>query len=48
MLAALIALGFSLSVGLEMPFWAITTVYIVSSPVSAATRSKTVIVPSAR
>ncbi|EGD59912.1 fusaric acid resistance protein region [Novosphingobium nitrogenifigens DSM 19370] len=41
-LAALIALGFSLSVGLEMPFWAITTVYIVSSPVSAATRSKTV------
>jgi len=41
-IAALMALGISLMVGQEMPFWAITTVYIVSNPVSAATRSKAI------
>lgn len=38
--AALLALWISLAVGLSMPFWAMTTVYIVSSPLSGATRSK--------
>jgi uncharacterized membrane protein YccC len=41
-LAALMALGLSLSVGLPLPFWAMTTVYIVANPVSAATRSKAI------
>jgi len=41
-LAALMALGISLSVGQPLPFWAMTTVYIVANPVSAATRSKAV------
>ena len=41
-LAALMALGISLSVGLPMPFWAMTTVFIVANPVSAATRSKAI------
>jgi len=40
--AALMALGISLSVGLPMPFWAMTTVFIVANPVSAATRSKAI------
>ena len=41
-LAALMALGIALRVGLPMPFWAMTTVYIVANPVSAATRSKAI------
>lgn len=41
-LAALAALGVSLWVGLPMPFWAMTTAYIVSSPLSGATRSKAI------
>lgn len=41
-LAALSALGISLLVGLPMPFWAMTTVFIVANPVSAATRSKAI------
>lgn len=40
--AALLALWISLWVGLSMPFWAMTTAYIVSSPMSGATRSKAV------
>jgi uncharacterized membrane protein YccC len=40
--AALMALGISLSVGLPMPFWAMTTVFIVANPVAAATRSKAI------
>ncbi|WP_408590427.1 FUSC family protein [Novosphingobium sp.] len=38
--AALAALGISLSVGLPMPFWAMSTVYITSNQLSGATRSK--------
>lgn len=41
-LAALTALGVSLWIGLPMPFWAMTTAYIVSSPLSGATRSKAI------
>ena len=41
-IAALMALGISLLVGQDMPFWAITTVYIVANPVSAVTRSKAI------
>jgi len=40
--AALMALGISLQVGLPLPFWAMTTVYIVANPVAAATRSKAI------
>lgn len=38
--AALLALWISLWVGLPMPFWAMTTAFIVSNPLSGATRSK--------
>ncbi|MBT0669152.1 FUSC family protein [Novosphingobium profundi] len=41
-LAALMALWITLWVGLERPFWAMTTAYIVSSPLSGATRSKAI------
>ena len=41
-LAALMALWITLWVGLPMPFWAMTTAYIVSSPLSGATRSKAI------
>ena len=41
-LAALLALWISLFVGLPMPFWAMSTAYIVSSPLSGATRSKAI------
>ncbi|MED5546456.1 MAG: FUSC family protein [Pseudomonadota bacterium] len=41
-LAALMALWITLWVGLERPFWAITTAYIISSPLSGATRSKAI------
>jgi uncharacterized membrane protein YccC len=40
--AAFAALGISLMVGLPMPFWAMTTVYITSNPLSGATRSKSI------
>ena len=40
--AALLALWISLMVGLPMPFWAMTTAYIVSNPLSGATRSKAI------
>jgi len=40
--AALAALGISLAVGLPMPFWAMTTVYITSNPLAGATRSKAI------
>jgi uncharacterized membrane protein YccC len=40
--AAFAALGISLAVGLPMPFWAMTTVYITSNPMSGATRSKSI------
>jgi len=40
--AALMALGIALLDGQAMPFWAMTTVFIVSNPVAAATRSKAV------
>ena len=40
--AALLALWISLFVGLPMPFWAMSTAYIVSSPLSGATRSKAI------
>ncbi len=38
--AALLALWASLWAGLPMPFWAMTTAFIVSNPLSGATRSK--------
>lgn len=40
--AALLALWISLWAGLSMPFWAMTTAFIVSNPLSGATRSKAV------
>jgi uncharacterized membrane protein YccC len=40
--AALMALGIALLVGQQMPFWAMTTVFIVSNPIAAATRSKAI------
>lgn len=40
--AALMALGIALSVGLPMPFWAMTTAFITASPLAAATRSKAI------
>ena len=40
--AALAALGIAMLDGQAMPFWAMTTVFIVSNPVAAATRSKAV------
>ena len=40
--AALAALGIALLDGQAMPFWAMTTVFITSNPISAATRSKAV------
>ncbi|MCJ2183262.1 FUSC family protein [Novosphingobium sp. 1949] len=41
-LAALMALWVTLWVGLPMPFWAMTTTYIVANPLSGATRSKAI------
>ena len=41
-LAAFAALGIALAVGLPMPYWAMTTVYITSNPISGATRSKSI------
>jgi uncharacterized membrane protein YccC len=41
-IAALTALGIGLTVDLPMPFWAMTTVYITSNPISGATRSKAI------
>lgn len=41
-LAALMALWITLWVGLPMPFWAMTTTYIVANPLSGATRSKAI------
>lgn len=38
--AALLALWVSLWVGLPMPLWAMTTAFIISNPLSGATRSK--------
>jgi uncharacterized membrane protein YccC len=40
--AAMLALFISFSIGLERPFWAMTTVYITSQPLSGAVRSKAV------
>ena len=40
LLAALIALYVAFSIGLPRPYWALTTVYIVSQPIAGATRSK--------
>lgn len=40
--AAFAALGIALAIGLPMPFWAMTTVYITSNPLSGATRSKSI------
>jgi uncharacterized membrane protein YccC len=41
-IAAMLALFISFSIGLERPFWAMTTVYITSQPLSGAVRSKAV------
>ena len=41
-IAAMLALFVSFSLGLERPFWAMTTVYITSQPLSGAVRSKAV------
>ncbi|MCJ2176962.1 FUSC family protein [Novosphingobium album (ex Hu et al. 2023)] len=41
-LAALMALWITLWAGLSMPFWAMTTTYIVANPLSGATRSKAI------
>jgi uncharacterized membrane protein YccC len=41
-LAAFAALGIALAVGLPVPYWAMTTVYITSNPLSGATRSKSI------
>ena len=41
-LAAFAALGIALAVGLPLPYWAMTTVYITSNPLSGATRSKSI------
>ncbi|NKN34275.1 FUSC family protein [Marichromatium bheemlicum] len=38
--AAMLALYLAMSIGLERPYWAIMTVYIVSGPLAAAVRSK--------
>ncbi len=40
--AAMLALYIGLSIGLPRPYWAMTTVYIVSQPLSGALRSKAV------
>jgi len=40
--AALMALGIALMLGLPMPFWAMSTAYIISNPLSGATRSKAI------
>ena len=40
--AALMALGIALMLGLPMPFWAMTTAYIISNPLAGATRSKAI------
>ncbi len=39
-LAAAMALGVGMAVGLDRPYWAMATVYIASQPLSGATRSK--------
>jgi len=39
-LAAMLALYISLVIGLERPFWAMATVYIVSQPITGTVRSK--------
>ncbi|WP_408585883.1 FUSC family protein [Novosphingobium sp.] len=41
-LAALLALWVAMWVGLPMPYWAMTTTFIVASPLSGATRSKAI------
>ncbi|MEO0032262.1 MAG: hypothetical protein RIS94_2020 [Pseudomonadota bacterium] len=41
-LASLMALWIALWAGLPMPFWAMTTTFIVASPLSGATRSKAI------
>ena len=40
--AAMLALYVALSIGLNRPYWAMTTVYIVSQPLTGAVRSKAV------
>lgn len=40
--AAMLALYIALALGLQRPFWALTTAYIVSAPLSGAVRSKAV------
>jgi uncharacterized membrane protein YccC len=40
--AAMLALFLAFSINLERPFWAVTTVYITSQPLSGAVRSKAV------
>jgi uncharacterized membrane protein YccC len=42
--AAMLALYISLAIGLERPFWAMATVYIVSRPLSGTVRSKAALV----
>jgi uncharacterized membrane protein YccC len=39
-LAAMLALGVALAMGLDRPYWAMATVYIVAHPLSGAVRSK--------
>nr|WP_311768083.1 FUSC family protein [Zymomonas mobilis] len=39
-IAAMLGLYVSMRIGLERPFWAMTTVYIVSHPLTGAIRSK--------
>jgi uncharacterized membrane protein YccC len=40
--AAMLALYIALALGLPRPYWALTTAYIVSQPLSGAVRSKAV------
>ncbi|AGA89342.1 putative membrane protein [Thioflavicoccus mobilis 8321] len=40
--AAMLALYLAMSIGLQRPYWALMTVYVVSQPVAAAVRSKAI------
>ena len=40
--AAILALYLAMSIGLDRPYWAMATVYIVSQPLTGATRSKAI------
>src|ERR1700693_4100912 len=40
--AAMLALYIAMSIGLDKPYWALTTVYVIAQPLTGALRSKAI------